>query len=48
LLGQDGGFALPKCNLSVTVPHDDSARVQELHLLVIHSVIEAVEKALGH
>ncbi len=48
LLGQDGGFALPKCNISVTAPHDDSARVQELHLLIIHSVIDAVEKALGH
>lgn len=48
LLGQDGGFALPKCNIAVTAPHDDSARVQELHLLIIHSVIEAVEKALGH
>ena len=48
LLGQDGGFALPKCNICVAAPHDDSARVQELHLLIIHSVIEAVEKALGH
>jgi len=48
LLGGDGGFALPKCRIAITVPHDDSARIQELHLLIIHSVIDAVERALGH
>lgn len=48
LLGSDGGLALSNCGIAITVPHEDPARVQELHLLIIHSVIDAVERALGH
>lgn len=48
LLGREGGAALTRCDIAVTVPHDDSARIQEMHLLIIHSVIDAVERALGH
>jgi len=48
LLGGDGGHALPNCHLAVVVPSNDPARVQELHLLIIHAAIGAVERALGH
>lgn len=48
LLGRGGGAALSRCDLAVVAPHDDPARAQELHMLILHAAIEAVEGALGH
>lgn len=48
LLGRGGGAALSRCDLAVVAPHDDPARAQELHMLILHAAIEAVERALGH
>lgn len=47
LLGRDGGPLAPLCELSVIVPHDVTARIQEAHLLIGHTLCGAVEHALG-
>jgi len=47
LLGQGGGALLSLCDVAVVVPHaTTSDRIQEIHLKVIHAVIEAVERRL--
>jgi D-sedoheptulose 7-phosphate isomerase len=47
LLGNGGGSALPLCDIGIVMPHAKSAeRIQELHIKVIHIVVEAVERQL--
>lgn len=47
LLGKGGGAALPLCDIGIVVPHAKSSeRIQELHIKVIHLVVEAVERRL--
>jgi D-sedoheptulose 7-phosphate isomerase len=47
LLGNGGGKALALCDVGVVVPHaTTSDRIQELHIKIIHVVIEAVERRL--
>jgi D-sedoheptulose 7-phosphate isomerase len=46
LAGRDGGQLAPKCHLSLIVPSDDTARIQEMHILIAHSVCGAVESEL--
>lgn len=48
MLGRGGGQVAPKCDLAIIVPGQTSDRIQELHMLLLHAVIEAVEKDLGH
>jgi D-sedoheptulose 7-phosphate isomerase len=45
-LGGDGGPALPLCDLSFTVPSSTTARVQEIHILAGHAIMETVEEIL--
>jgi len=47
-LGKAGGDVRALCDVVIIAPGADSARVQELHMLTLHAVIEAVEKELGH
>ncbi len=47
LLGRDGGPAAALCDLSLIVPHADTARIQEAHGLALHVICEAVERALA-
>jgi D-sedoheptulose 7-phosphate isomerase len=47
-LGKSGGQVLELCDVAVIPPATDSARIQELHMLTLHAIIEAVEKELGH
>jgi D-sedoheptulose 7-phosphate isomerase len=47
LLGRDGGQLAPLCELAVIVPHDVTARIQEAHLLIGHTLCGAVEQQLG-
>lgn len=47
LLGRGGGALAPQCDLVVMVPGQTSDRIQELHMLCLHVLIEAVEKQLG-
>jgi D-sedoheptulose 7-phosphate isomerase len=46
LLGKGGGELLPLCDLALVAPGITSDRIQELHMLCLHVVIEAVEGEL--
>lgn len=45
LLGRSGGEAKALCDVAVVVPSDVTARIQEVHQLVIHRFAEAAEAA---
>jgi len=45
LLGKDGGTARTLANLALVVASDDTARIQEAHLQVLHFICEVVEAA---
>ena len=47
LLGRDGGKAFHVCMHSVDVPSDVTARIQEAHILIGHTICGIVEKELG-
>jgi D-sedoheptulose 7-phosphate isomerase len=46
LVGRDGGKLLPLCDLSIVVPAQTSDRIQEMHIKIVHIVIELVEREL--
>jgi len=46
LLGRDGGKMKSLADLSIIVPAQTSDRIQEIHIKLIHTVIETVERAL--
>jgi D-sedoheptulose 7-phosphate isomerase len=46
LLGRDGGSIRNVCSLSLIVPSQDTPRIQEAHITIIHIVCDLVEKAL--
>ena len=46
LLGGDGGRVRDLCDLSVVVPARTSDRVQEIHIKIVHLVIEEIERRL--
>lgn len=46
LLGRDGGSIKPACDLALVVPSQDTPRVQEGHILIIHIVCDLVERTL--
>jgi D-sedoheptulose 7-phosphate isomerase len=47
LLGRGGGSMRELCDVAIVVPDATTAdRIQEVHIQVIHAVIEAVERAL--
>jgi D-sedoheptulose 7-phosphate isomerase len=45
LLGKDGGAARGLADQAVVVASDDTARIQEAHLQILHFICEAVESA---
>ncbi len=45
-LGKDGGKLKDLCDISFVVPHDVTARIQEMHLLAGHIVCELLEHDL--
>lgn len=47
LLGKDGGQIAGSCELELIVPGQHSDRIQELHTLILHIIIEGVEKLLS-
>lgn len=47
LLGRDGGKLADMCDCSIVVPSDVTARIQEAHILIGHSICGAVEQGLG-
>ncbi|MFZ2950334.1 MAG: D-sedoheptulose 7-phosphate isomerase [Desulfuromonadaceae bacterium] len=46
LLGKDGGSIKDLCDLALIVPTDDTPRVQEGHITIIHIVCDLLEKAM--
>jgi len=46
LSGNQGGILKDKCDFQIIVPSDDTARIQEIHAIVIHLLIELVESEL--
>jgi len=46
LLGKEGGALKHMCDIPIVVPGKTSDRIQELHIKIIHIVIESVEREL--
>lgn len=46
LLGKSGGEAKTLADLSLVMPAETSERIQELHIKIIHTAIESIERAL--
>ncbi len=45
LLGKTGGECREVADLSIVVPHDNTARIQEIHTWILHAFLETVEEA---
>lgn len=45
-LGKDGGKMLPVCDETVLIPNNVTARVQEVHEMVIHLMCEEIENRI--
>ena len=46
LLGRDGGKLKAMADLAIVIPATTSDRIQEMHIKIIHTVIETVEREL--
>jgi D-sedoheptulose 7-phosphate isomerase len=47
LSGRDGGALRQRAQLNIVVPHDVTARIQEAHILIGHTLCGGVEQQLG-
>ncbi len=48
LTGKDGGKMADLCDVEIRAPHSPYAdRAQEIHIKVIHSLIDAIERKIG-
>ena len=47
LLGRDGGNLSGLCDYSIVVPSDITARIQEAHIIIGHTICGGVEQSLG-
>lgn len=47
LLGRGGGHARALADVSLVVPHDDRARIQEAQIFIGHTLCRQIEAALG-
>jgi len=46
LLGRDGGRVKDMCDEAIVVPARDSGRIQEIHIKIVHLLIEGIERIL--
>jgi len=44
--GRDGGRLAAACDLCLTIPHDETARIQEMHITLGHILCDLIEAAL--
>ena len=44
LLGRDGGKLKGKADIDIIIPAGTSDRIQELHMMILHTVVEGVER----
>lgn len=47
LLGRDGGRLASLCAHTITVPASDTARIQEMHILIGHILCDLIETAIA-
>ena len=47
LLGRDGGVLAPMCDVAIVVPSQVTARIQEAHILIGHTLCGLIEQELG-
>lgn len=47
LVGQDKSAIAPYCREAVAIPHAETARVQEMHITVIHSWCDMIDRHFG-
>ena len=47
LVGGSGGRLAPLATHALTVPSDVTARIQEMHVLIIHAICERLEELIG-
>jgi D-sedoheptulose 7-phosphate isomerase len=47
LLGRDGGTLKALCDVALVVPSDSTARIQEAHIFIGHTLCAMVERSLG-
>ena len=43
LSGKGGGRFAGSCDLNVVIPSDDTARIQEMHIMVGHTICQAID-----
>ncbi|WP_369793199.1 SIS domain-containing protein [Pseudogulbenkiania sp. MAI-1] len=48
LLGKDGGTLLGMCDLAIVIPSNTTARIQEAHIFIGHTLCGMVEELLGY
>ena len=49
LTGKDGGKMAPLCDVEIRAPYSEFAdRAQEIHIKVIHALIDSIEMGLGY
>ena len=46
LLGKDGGKLKGMCDYEFIIPGDTSDRIQEIHMMILHIIIEGVERIM--
>ena len=46
LLGKDGGMLKGECDYEFIIPGETSDRIQEVHMMILHIIIEGVERIL--
>lgn len=46
LLGKDGGVLRGQCDYEFIVPQHTSDRIQEIHMMVLHIMVEGIERLL--
>jgi D-sedoheptulose 7-phosphate isomerase len=47
LLGREGGAVRGLCDDAIVVPATDAGRIQEVHIHIVHLLIEGVERVLA-
>ncbi|MBO6513957.1 MAG: SIS domain-containing protein [Phycisphaerales bacterium] len=48
LLGKDGGKLKGRGDVEFVVPGKTADRIQELHMLILHALVGAIERSLGY
>ena len=44
--GRDGGVLPDLCDISLIIPHDETARIQEMHITIGHAFCQALENQI--